>query len=158
TRLGEIVGPPERDDADLGDPAALQHAVDRLVDAAVAAGDEELLRAPGDGLLHLLLEVPGALAFQHLVRGVVVGQQGAERGAEAAGATAARRRVHARGNRHRRVRHPGCGPGATMVADMYKASGCWMLALGVKFLLSYCGGSFLGSMIVGRLRGGVDIG
>jgi len=32
-----------------------------------------------------------------------------------------------------------------------------MLELGVKFLLSYFVGSFLGSMIVGRLRGGVDI-
>ncbi|HEX2140448.1 MAG TPA: glycerol-3-phosphate 1-O-acyltransferase PlsY [Woeseiaceae bacterium] len=32
-----------------------------------------------------------------------------------------------------------------------------MLELGVKFLLCYFIGSFLGSMIVGRLRGGVDI-
>lgn len=32
-----------------------------------------------------------------------------------------------------------------------------MLELGVKFLLSYFVGSFLGSMIMGRLRGGVDI-
>ncbi|HEX7060759.1 MAG TPA: glycerol-3-phosphate 1-O-acyltransferase PlsY [Woeseiaceae bacterium] len=32
-----------------------------------------------------------------------------------------------------------------------------MLELGVKFLLSYFVGSILGSMIVGRLRGGVDI-
>lgn len=32
-----------------------------------------------------------------------------------------------------------------------------MLELGVKFLLSYFVGSFLGSMIVGRLRGGIDI-
>lgn len=32
-----------------------------------------------------------------------------------------------------------------------------MLELGVKFLISYFIGSFLGSMIVGKLRGGVDI-
>lgn len=32
-----------------------------------------------------------------------------------------------------------------------------MLELGVKFLLSYFVGSFLGSLIVGRVRGGVDI-
>lgn len=32
-----------------------------------------------------------------------------------------------------------------------------MLELGVKFLLSYFIGSLMGSMIVGRLRGGVDI-
>ncbi len=32
-----------------------------------------------------------------------------------------------------------------------------MLELGVKFLLSYFVGSFLGSMVIGRLRGGVDI-
>jgi glycerol-3-phosphate acyltransferase PlsY len=32
-----------------------------------------------------------------------------------------------------------------------------MLELGVKFLLSYFVGSFLGSMVVGRLRGGIDI-
>lgn len=32
-----------------------------------------------------------------------------------------------------------------------------MLELGVKFLLSYFVGSCLGSMIVGRLRGGIDI-
>ncbi len=32
-----------------------------------------------------------------------------------------------------------------------------MLELGVKFLLSYFVGSCLGSMVVGRLRGGVDI-
>lgn len=32
-----------------------------------------------------------------------------------------------------------------------------MLELGVKFLLAYFVGSLLGSMIVGRLRGGVDI-
>ena len=32
-----------------------------------------------------------------------------------------------------------------------------MLELGVKFLLSYLIGSLMGSMIVGRLRGGVDI-
>lgn len=32
-----------------------------------------------------------------------------------------------------------------------------MLELGVKFLLSYFVGSFLGSMIIGRLRGGIDI-
>jgi acyl phosphate:glycerol-3-phosphate acyltransferase len=32
-----------------------------------------------------------------------------------------------------------------------------MLELGVKFLLSYFVGSFLGSMIMGRLRGGIDI-
>lgn len=32
-----------------------------------------------------------------------------------------------------------------------------MLELGVKFLLAYFVGSFLGSMIVGRLRGGIDI-
>lgn len=32
-----------------------------------------------------------------------------------------------------------------------------MLELGVKFLLSYFIGSFMGSLIVGRLKGGVDI-
>jgi glycerol-3-phosphate acyltransferase PlsY len=32
-----------------------------------------------------------------------------------------------------------------------------MLELGVKFLLSYFVGSILGSMVIGRLRGGVDI-
>lgn len=32
-----------------------------------------------------------------------------------------------------------------------------MLELGVKFLLAYLLGSFMGSMVVGRLRGGVDI-
>jgi acyl phosphate:glycerol-3-phosphate acyltransferase len=32
-----------------------------------------------------------------------------------------------------------------------------MLELGVKFLLSYFIGSFLGSLVLGRLRGGIDI-
>jgi glycerol-3-phosphate acyltransferase PlsY len=32
-----------------------------------------------------------------------------------------------------------------------------MLELGIKFLLSYFIGSLMGSMIVGRIRGGVDI-
>lgn len=32
-----------------------------------------------------------------------------------------------------------------------------MLELGVKFLLSYFLGSFMGSLVIGRLRGGVDI-
>jgi glycerol-3-phosphate acyltransferase PlsY len=32
-----------------------------------------------------------------------------------------------------------------------------MLELGVKFLLSYCTGSIMGAMVVGQLRGGVDI-
>ena len=32
-----------------------------------------------------------------------------------------------------------------------------MLELGVKFLLSYCIGSLMGALIVGKLRGGVDI-
>lgn len=32
-----------------------------------------------------------------------------------------------------------------------------MLELGVKFLLSYFAGSVMGSMVVGRLRGGIDI-
>jgi glycerol-3-phosphate acyltransferase PlsY len=45
-----------------------------------------------------------------------------------------------------------------MRAGIYKASPLFrMLELGVKFLLAYFVGSFLGSMIVGRLRGGVDI-
>lgn len=33
----------------------------------------------------------------------------------------------------------------------------FMLELGIKFLLSYFVGSIMGSMVVGRLRGGVDI-
>jgi len=32
-----------------------------------------------------------------------------------------------------------------------------MLELGVKFLISYFVGSLMGSMIMGKLRGGVDI-
>ena len=32
-----------------------------------------------------------------------------------------------------------------------------MLELGIKFLLSYFIGSVMGSMVMGRLRGGVDI-
>ena len=32
-----------------------------------------------------------------------------------------------------------------------------MLELGVKFLISYFVGSLMGAMIVGKLRGGVDI-
>ena len=32
-----------------------------------------------------------------------------------------------------------------------------MLELGVKFLISYFIGSLMGSIIIGRLRGGVDI-
>lgn len=43
------------------------------------------------------------------------------------------------------------------VPDAVQVSIPSMLELGVKFLLSYFIGSFMGSMIVGRLRGGVDI-
>jgi len=32
-----------------------------------------------------------------------------------------------------------------------------MLELGIKFLLSYLIGSIMGSMVMGKLRGGVDI-
>lgn len=40
-------------------------------------------------------------------------------------------------------------------ASSYKAQA--MLELGIKFLLSYFIGSIMGSMVMGRLRGGVDI-
>lgn len=36
-------------------------------------------------------------------------------------------------------------------------NGYGMLELGVKFLISYFIGSLMGAMIVGKLRGGVDI-
>lgn len=39
----------------------------------------------------------------------------------------------------------------------FTQSGYPMLELGVKFLISYFIGSFMGAMIVGKLRGGIDI-
>jgi glycerol-3-phosphate acyltransferase PlsY len=44
-----------------------------------------------------------------------------------------------------------------MAASVYAKWLVSMLELGVKFLLSYFIGSLMGSMIVGKLRGGVDI-
>ena len=41
--------------------------------------------------------------------------------------------------------------------DCTKRAGVSLLELGIKFLLSYFIGSLMGSMIMGRLRGGVDI-
>ena len=42
-------------------------------------------------------------------------------------------------------------------AGLFSQNGKRMLELGVKFLISYFIGSLMGAMIVGRLRGGVDI-
>ncbi len=44
-----------------------------------------------------------------------------------------------------------------MAASVYAKWLVFMLELGVKFLLSYFIGSLMGSMIVGKLKGGVDI-
>jgi len=44
-----------------------------------------------------------------------------------------------------------------MAASIYAKRLVLMLELGVKFLLSYFIGSLMGSMIVGKLKGGVDI-
>jgi len=42
-------------------------------------------------------------------------------------------------------------------AGLFSQNGTRMLELGVKFLISYFIGSLMGAMIVGKLRGGVDI-
>jgi glycerol-3-phosphate acyltransferase PlsY len=44
-----------------------------------------------------------------------------------------------------------------MAASVHAKRDSFMLELGVKFLISYFIGSLMGAMIVGRLRGGVDI-
>jgi glycerol-3-phosphate acyltransferase PlsY len=42
-------------------------------------------------------------------------------------------------------------------AGIFSQNGRRMLELGVKFLISYFIGSLMGAMIVGKLRGGIDI-
>lgn len=54
------------------------------------------------------------------------------------------------------VRHPGPVPGVQSPVVPWSATD-YMLELGIKFLLSYFIGSLMGSMVMGRLRGGIDI-
>jgi glycerol-3-phosphate acyltransferase PlsY len=44
-----------------------------------------------------------------------------------------------------------------MAPTVHAKTGSLMLELGVKFLISYFVGSLMGAMIVGKLRGGIDI-
>jgi glycerol-3-phosphate acyltransferase PlsY len=121
------------------------------VNTAVAARNNQASGPVADELPYLVLQVSDVSAEVYLDRESRLAQQLANPGFASAGAPPPGSRIQKKVN--------GLGSHYPMLqcAGLFSQNGRRMLELGVKFLISYFIGSLMGAMIVGKLRGGVDI-
>ena len=159
TSLGKVVARSCGDNTKPRDRCGTHDAVDSLVNAAVTARDNNVLGTGFAAIVDLGLEIADRRTLLELHVYPGVGKYPEKLRLAPTGPAAASRRVEKQGNRgsgHQVATDDG-GPMLqcrTLHAQKRTSS---MLELGVKFLVSYFIGSLMGALLVGKLRGGVDI-
>ena len=149
--FGEVVPGSCRNNAQRGIRSGTHNAIGRLVDTAVTARNDETPGATVDRLLHLCLEMADALTQMDFDRQARLAEQFPNACVTLASAPPPGGRV--------KKQVDGLDGHLPMLqcAGLFSQNGRRMLELGVKFLISYFIGSLMGAMIVGKLRGGIDI-
>lgn len=149
--LGEIIAGARGNHAKRGVAPGAHDAVGGLVDAAVTPCDDEATGALADVLRYLRFEVTDVAAEVNLDRVARPAQQVTNARLTPACPTPTG------GGVEEQVDGLGCHWPMLQCRSLFSQNGTRMLELGSKFLISYFTGSLMGAMIVGKLRGGVDI-
>ena len=161
--FGEIVAGTRRYQAESRAVAGTQYAVDGFVNAAVSTSNDDSLSAPIDVLADPLFKIAYGFALMQFNCQVPALQQLEDACLTTPGTTPTCGWVEKQVNClcghicRNRTSIPDATMRATVLATFSRDKEALMLELGVKFLISYFIGSLMGAMIVGRLRGGVDI-
>lgn len=152
TGLGEVVSGTGRDDAKRGIFFRPQYAVSCLVNAAVPTRDDDARNARINLAQHLGFNIASRSAAMNLKVDSLLFEQFNYPFLAPACATAP-------GSWVQKQAYRVCGHLPMLQCRrLFSQNGyAEMLELGVKFLISYFIGSLMGAMIMGKLRGGVDI-
>ena len=149
--LGEVIAGARGNHAQRRIAPNAHDAVGGLVNAAVTPGDDEAKRPVADMLRNLGFQVADVTAEVNFDLVARPAQQLTNTRLSPASATSTG------GGIEEQVNGLGCHWPMLQCASLFSQNGTRMLELGSKFLISYFTGSLMGAMIVGKLRGGVDI-
>ena len=155
--LGEVISRSGRDQAQGDRSAGCHDAVERLIDAAVTPGNDDACRVGQRELLGDSGDIAGGVTDVDLRFYAARRECVANSLSTPSGATATRRGVQDQWCRSIHHAKAAARPPMLQCAANTSQSPVPMLELGVKFLISYLLGSLMGSLLVGSLRGGVDI-